>query len=79
MTTWNDTPICFVTRASCPACGCCQYIAIRSMPRESDGSKTLRVVCRRCSGRFLIVSEPPEENFARLPEFGNSRCGTDIL
>ena len=78
MTTWNDAPMVFVRRPSCPRCHHEQYISVRSMPRESDGSKTLRAVCARCSGRYLIVSEPGgEEEFSEpLPSYGRGHTIT---
>ena len=70
MTTWLDATAVFVKVPRCPKCGGREYITIRSMARESDGSKTKRCVCKRCSGRFLIVSEESDEEF--LPDFGGS-------
>jgi hypothetical protein len=67
MSGWSDCSIVFVVRPVCPSCGHPRYIGIRSMPSEQDGSKTLRAVCKRCSSRFLIVSELPD-----LPEYGDS-------
>ena len=73
MSSWSDALAVFVVRPRCPHCGCLAYISIRSMPTESDGSKTMRVVCKRCSGRYLIVSEvaEPDEMSDCLPCFGN--------
>ena len=74
VSSWSDCPAVFVKIPRCPHphCGHHGHIAIRSMPRESDGSKTKRVVCKRCSGRYLIVSEPSEESFDSLPDYGSS-------
>ncbi len=71
MSTWLEAPPVFVTIPRCPHCGHRGHISIRSMPSESDGSKTLRCVCKRCSQRYLIVSElDEEESFAPLPSYG---------
>lgn len=72
MSSWTDCKIVFVIRPCCPHCGHERHLTIRSMPRESDGSKTLRCVCTRCSGRYLIVTEvgEPDEDFEPLPDFG---------
>jgi len=77
-TTWSTVPTVFVVRPACPFCGCERYVAVRSMATESDGSKTLRCVCRRCSGRFLVVTEPGErEEFSDdVPENGKTSTST---
>ncbi len=74
VSTWLDCPAVFVPIPRCAHCGHHGHIAIRSMPTESDGSKTLRVVCKRCSGRYLIVSEPADEedSFTDLPRYGRA-------
>ena len=73
VTSWSDCPAVSIPIPRCPHCGHHGHISIRSMPTEGDGSKTLRVVCRRCSGRYLIVSEPDEaESFDSLPSYGSS-------
>jgi transcriptional regulator NrdR family protein len=69
MTTWLDAVPVFVTIPRCPFCGSRERILIRSMPTETDGSKTKRCVCKRCSRRYLIVSEDSEDS---LPIFGDS-------
>jgi len=71
---WCTAAICFVVRPACPSCGSEAYIAIRSMPRESDGSRTLRVVCKKCSTRYLIVSEP-----GGVPRYGGQQSPSDRI
>jgi len=74
MSGWTDAPMIFIPRACCPSCGHTRYIAIRSMPPEFDGSRTLRAVCKRCSERFLIVTE-----LGDLPSYGSGRFSDDTL
>lgn len=70
---WSTAPICFVTRPCCPMCGHERRIVIRSMAKENDDSRTQRVICRRCSSRYLIVSEKAGEDFLEpLPKNGES-------
>ncbi len=74
MTTWNEAPMIFVPIVQCPRCKHQGHITVRSMPVESDGSRAKRCVCRRCSMRFVVVSEPDESEFLEaLPKFGRER------
>lgn len=66
---WSDAPAVFVVAPACPTCGNRQWRSIRSED-NGDGSKTLRVVCRRCSARFKIVTEPG------LPDYGKPQKAT---
>ena len=67
--TWLDAPPVFIPRPACPHCGHPRWITVRSMARESDGSQSRRCVCRRCSQRFVLVFEIPEDS---LPIVGGS-------
>ncbi len=68
MSSWSDAEIVFVQAIACPYCQALRPIVVRSSPIESDGSRTRRCICRRCSRRFVVVVEPPE---GTLPSFGN--------
>ena len=63
-TRWTDAPIQFVPMPTCPSCGAQEdYVGIRVMPTEADGSYSRRLVCRCCSKKWVLVFEP-------LPESG---------
>ena len=66
---WTNCPMVFIPRVVCPRCNHDRWISIRSMPSE-DASKTRRVVCRRCSSRFLIIEEGVADFIDALPEVG---------
>lgn len=59
MTAWDAVPITFLQAVTCPHCGCGARVIIRTL-QGGDGSKSQRSVCRRCSRRFLVVWELPE-------------------
>jgi hypothetical protein len=63
-TPWPAAPCVYVVRPACPACWHEKYIPIRS-DANGDDSVTLKAVCRQCSRRFKIVTEP------MLPDYGN--------
>lgn len=56
---WSDAPIVEVTLPSCPACGALAYVPI-SGKKDSDGGRTSRRVCKRCSERYIVLTLPPE-------------------
>ena len=63
---WQDAPYVFIALPSCPSCGSLKPIIVRS-ESNGDNSTTRKCVCRSCSKRFLIVTEPPDD---ALPKFG---------
>lgn len=74
----------FLPLPSCPKCGESRPTIVRSMPKESDGSYSRRCMCRKCSTRFVVVFESPEnlptigrDGFAvgRIEETINSQFG----
>lgn len=69
---WEDALIVEVVRPACPSCGCERYVPIRGWS-SSDGSRTSRRICRRCSEPYVVISEPPE---MILPEFGKRDLDT---
>lgn len=64
---WSSCPIAFARRPPCPCCGSdATPITIKSLPRESDGSRARHVVCKSCSKPFVLVVEIGDS-----PEFGD--------
>ena len=59
---WDTVPIVFTTILHCPSCLATRPIPVR-VQRCSDGSKSRKYVCRKCSKPFVLVVELPE----RLP------------
>jgi len=58
---WDSVPIVFILprpRARCPNCSSTDMQIIRVMPRESDGSKSRRCVCNKCSRPCVVVVDP---------------------
>ena len=53
---WNNAPFVFIPAITCPN-GHRDYFVIKVFPTESDGSKTRRCICRKCSQRFVVVVE----------------------
>jgi hypothetical protein len=54
---WDAVPLVFVRFALCPKCRHDRYVKSRT-ENNLDGSFTKKCVCRRCSQKFLIVTEP---------------------
>lgn len=57
---WDDVPTVAVNVPACPFCMSLKHIRTRTKA-NGDGSWTRWVVCSRCSERFKIVFEIPEE------------------
>ncbi len=57
---WADVPIVFIEKPipCCPKCGGLEYVLVRVMGKEADGSRTHRRECRSCDGRYVVVYEP---------------------
>jgi len=54
---WDTAPIVEVELPCCPKCGETDYIRIRGW-KDADGGRTSRRVCKRCSGRYVVLSLP---------------------
>ena len=62
-TRWEDAPLVFVQRPTCPHCGSGATPQTIRSEDNGDGSTTRKSVCARCGERFKVVIE--------LPEIGN--------
>lgn len=78
MTAWSTAPTIFICAPACPHCGALRPIIIRT-EQNGDDTVTRRCVCRRCSTRFKVVIEPPEQFSGNVPEFGKGQTAFDRI
>ena len=53
---WDQCAIIEVVRPCCPQCRCESYIPIKGR-EDSDGVRTSRRICERCSVPYVVISE----------------------
>ncbi len=78
MSHWDQAELVFLTRPLCPYCRHEKWISIRTL-QGGDGSSSRRCICRKCSRRFILVFEPPDEPPEFLPKFGSSTFSSDRI
>jgi hypothetical protein len=68
---WADVPTQYIPLPCCQFCSALRPMITRSVA-NGDGSTTRFCVCRRCSRRFKVVTEPPKGD---VPNFGKDAAG----
>lgn len=72
MSSWANEPLQFVVKWHCPHCYTTETPIYFRSPRNGDGSRSQRCICKRCSKRWVRVVELPTEfDDYSLPNFGN--------